>query len=638
MGYECAYVRVRNKKQEVIRMGRLLFLAVAVGLVFLARPVQGWKIQGQQGFDWKWGWTADDSGEEYWDNRSIDGTPPGNIGQWVAMYYSPESPYWGNPSGAPDADTSVWFTSEKSSATAIRVVFAAKMSVLRNYRFGIYKKGDPTVRIQLFDGMEPIGVSRVVRPEWDFGFYLEVGAGTRRWMWYTEARFNSQDTADQHFAFFDVTQGANMSSDSAYVIGVDDVPFTHPWSDRDYQDLVFFIAPVGVEITLFDAETEVSIPGVLLVFSHEASGDSVNVESASQGTVYVPINDNPSQRAQGMLQSGEIYSLQIFPRRYYRRGDGSVVTYLTPAAGSTGGGTDIAIQIDGSYIMLIDKDTKYGWGDVYWQLTTGHSANKKLTAIGGVITLPMYLIPVKLEGTPTNTDVVQYSLDQLVKNVSNYNQQNINENKRVPPHIAYANCMLEIGGEPGLAYVEFQGGYWSTVNDRGVQPYTHAHYGELPNCTEEHTDSGFGYAQLTGLTALGRIRKAENWKKLLEENIKNTRTTAILDLAGLASAEGSIRKMLEILNERYGGKLKLFNNRSQLASWQTAIQNYNPGEEGRPGKAWRWLTSSPPGNGKIKWEIPIPHEKYSEWDVLLKDADYDGRIDELPKPPPVGVD
>lgn len=62
-----------------------------------------------------------------------------------------------------------------------------------------------------------------------------------------------------------------MSLDPAYVIGADDLPF---WSDRDYQDLVFFIAPVGVEITLLDAETGISIPGVLLVFSDGAGGRS----------------------------------------------------------------------------------------------------------------------------------------------------------------------------------------------------------------------------------------------------------------------------------------------------------------------------------------------------------------------------
>lgn len=134
-------------------MGRLLFLAVGFGLVCRAHPVQGWKLQGQQGFGWKRGWTADNSGDEYWDNRSFDGTPPGNSGHWVARHYSPASPYWGNLSGASDGDTSVWFTSKNSSATSIRVVFAAKMSRLRNYRFRIYKTGLSNFIFSSFWGM-----------------------------------------------------------------------------------------------------------------------------------------------------------------------------------------------------------------------------------------------------------------------------------------------------------------------------------------------------------------------------------------------------------------------------------------------------------------------------------------------------
>lgn len=374
-----------------------------------------------------------------------------------------------------------------------------------------------------------------------------------------------------------------------------------------------------------DAETKNGIGGVLLVLTAYDGSEQIAVETASDGIATIPIDT---------ARLGKTYSLQIFPRRYYRRSDGSVVTYLTPTAGSTGGGTDIAIQIadDGTCITLVDEDTTYHWGDVYWRLTTGQPANTKVAASEGVIRLPMSLIPVKLEKI-TGTDAVQYSLDQIVAQVTGYNEQY--KTKRVPPHVAYANCMLEIGGEPGLAYTEFQGEYWTTVNNRGVHPYPHAHYSGLTNCAEEHTDSGFGYGQLTGLTALRFICSAERWKMLLSQGLEGARTTARDGLSGLAAAKGNIYTMLDILNNGYnGGKL----NRPQLAAWKSAIQAYNPGDVGRPCRAWGWLTSSPPQNGTIKWQIPIPSEKYKvKWDASLEDANYDGQIDKLPTPPPPPV-
>lgn len=391
-----------------------------------------------------------------------------------------------------------------------------------------------------------------------------------------------------------------------------------------------------LKFEIADAETKVSIPGVLLVLSAYDKSDQVAVETTSDGSAVVPI-DEP--------RFDKTYSLQIFPRRYYRRNDSSVVTYLTPTAGSTGGGTDIAVRIesDGSAVTavtLVDRDTRYHWGDVYWRLTTGYPAKTLFAVSDWVITLPIQLVPVRLERTES-PNVVQYSLDQLAQAVTTYNTDTAKANKRVPPHIAYANCMVEIGGEDDLAYTAFQNEYWTIVNKKGEQPYAHIHHAGLTNCTEEHTDSGFGHGQISGLHALRRIRTAEQWLKLLRVDPKkkppvdraNAISKAVAGLAELARPGANIYAMLDYLNERYSAP----GDRAQIASWQTAIQAYNPGETDRLEKAWVWLTKAP--RGTIRWQIPIPANKYqSAWDTSLKDANFDGWLDDPLKPPPVGVD
>lgn len=217
----------------------LLFMLIA-GLVLAVGTAQALTLQGQAAYSWQASWTADSSGPEYWDNPSVDGTPPGNIG--YQSFVAGQS-YWGSAGGA--ADLEVTFTSGGSDWAAIKIEIAG---LANQNKFGAYKKGDPSVKKLLFTGSAGPGASIIFNPvtelgSTDFGFYLEGPRGT----WYTESSLNAPgQKSDQHFAFF--TAPPLVPGLKAYYIGAEDTPFLdasgNPWSDRDYQDMVVYVANI----------------------------------------------------------------------------------------------------------------------------------------------------------------------------------------------------------------------------------------------------------------------------------------------------------------------------------------------------------------------------------------------------------
>jgi hypothetical protein len=220
-------------------MTRFVLFALVVGLALAVGTAQALTLQGQAAYGWQATWTANNDGAEYWDNPSADGTPPGNIGFQPFIVGPPKQSYWGSASGA--ADPEVTFTSGGSDWAAIKIEIAGLANA---NKFGVYKKGNPSVKKQLFDGSAGSGASTVFNPitelgSTDFGFYLENPLG----IWYTESSLNAPgETSDQHFVFF--TAPPLVPGLNAYYIGAEDKPFSAPGSDRDYQDMVVYVANI----------------------------------------------------------------------------------------------------------------------------------------------------------------------------------------------------------------------------------------------------------------------------------------------------------------------------------------------------------------------------------------------------------
>ncbi len=221
-------------------MKRIVVASLVATLAFAVSNAWALTLQGQAAYGWQASWTANNDGTEYWDNPSSDGTPPGNIG--FQSFVAGES-YWGSSLGA--ADPEVTFYSADSDWAAIKIEIAGLAS---SNKFGVYKAGDPNVFKQLFDGSHGAGASTTFNPIVDlgspyFGFYLENPRGK----WYTESSLNvSGEKSDQHFAFF--TAPPLVPGLNAYYIAAEDTPFLDangdPWSDRDYNDMVVYVANI----------------------------------------------------------------------------------------------------------------------------------------------------------------------------------------------------------------------------------------------------------------------------------------------------------------------------------------------------------------------------------------------------------
>lgn len=215
-------------------MKRFVFVTLVIGLALAVQGAWALVLQGQAAYGWQSSWTADSDGTEYWDNPSADGTPPGNIG--FQSFVAGES-YWGDSSGG--ADPEVYFSSGGSDWAAIRIEIAGLAS---QNKFGVYKQGDTSVKKELFSGSAGPGASIVFNPitelgSSDFGFYLENNLG----IWYTESSLNP-DGDGQHFVFF--TAPPLVPGLHAYYIGAEDKPFSDPWVDRDYQDMVVYVSNI----------------------------------------------------------------------------------------------------------------------------------------------------------------------------------------------------------------------------------------------------------------------------------------------------------------------------------------------------------------------------------------------------------
>jgi hypothetical protein len=205
------------------------------------------------------------------------------------------------------------------------------------------------------------------------------------------------------------------------------------------------------------------------------------------------------------------------------------------------------------------------------------------------------------------------------------------QTKRVPPHIAYALCSIEVSGN-GYEDVKLgDPGQWVTI----VNKYPHQGRICYPNVDDYYSDGGFGPGQITGLTALQNIQEnfyANNWLGL---SLDAAREKAIDGLARLAGLEENIRYMLKKLSNAFGKRRAGQSDPATIGHWDTAIQLYNPYDQSdRLGRALGSLTREPSSTIPKTKLNPLPM-KAKEWGDLnlVKDSDFDGTIDRPANPP-----
>jgi hypothetical protein len=339
-----------------------------------------------------------------------------------------------------------------------------------------------------------------------------------------------------------------------------------------------------------------------------------------------------------MLKKNIYYLLRIYPLKEHHRLDGTICTYLAPAEAGNEKcprkGTAIGFHLseEDNKVYLVLDSPESNWGSEYWFLTTGENSKGKFEVVNGTASLTMRLIPIKLSDEPFSW--------ALFKDVVNqYNNKHVD--KRVPPHIAYDIIMIESG-----KYIRQSR---TTVNEMCWYKITYKYDG-LDDPTR--TDSGFGYGQLTGTTALEMVEKSNEFKEKLNQykalglEEREAKGKAIMDvLKYYATPKGGIEVMLELLNEKFDYKFKdkfwyeVSQNsgkrldRSYIASWAEALEDYNSEEYNRKQKCWQKLKERPPDKTVSNYlcPIPIPDElngtKVEEWDTRLVDSDFDGKLD-----------
>ncbi len=255
-------------------MRRFAAIAALAGLALALTNAHALTLEpAATGVAWESTWTADETGDPYWDGNSSDYGAPGNIGNFIAgtgafvghskSPNNPNMPYLkgsganAGPNGMP---IDVYFDAgPQPNWAAIQIEVAG----LSNYNyFGIYEAGSPPATLTellttppgtlgasnksmlLFKGTDGAGQSLTFTAPWsNFGFYLATedpaNPGTVLRAFFSESTLNSgAELNKQHFAFFQAKSGAYP----AYYVGAEDLPLAS--SDKDYNDLVVYVAAI----------------------------------------------------------------------------------------------------------------------------------------------------------------------------------------------------------------------------------------------------------------------------------------------------------------------------------------------------------------------------------------------------------
>jgi len=407
---------------------------------------------------------------------------------------------------------------------------------------------------------------------------LYAGLGFKEW----KTNAQSACVLSGHLAKIKMTQNVEITAvfdDSNLIVG------------DDKGDII-------LRVRLIDFETKQPIPGVLLDFDMKGEGSILDVRryTDNNGMADIPLKLNKT------------YIFRIYPMKHYWV-NGGYRTYLTPALGGGALGSALRIKTiqegNNKGIQLWDYGDKSSTSPgIYWKHTTGRNVGDKIWENNGVIELPMLLLPIKLSQKPQNYDF----LSNFQKAIKSWNDNNLSS--KIPPHVAYANLKVESNN----SYDETG---WTIVNS--MVWYSMAGY-KAYDMSQTHTDSGFGPAQLTGITALETALKMIGGKIDPEIDPKEI----IKKLEEFANPMKNMEVSFWLLNEKFNQSNQTL-DRSILANWRQAILNYNRGIADRDETAWKYLRekNSP---------YPVP-EGIEPWDGTLKDSDFDGILDDWDKYP-----
>jgi hypothetical protein len=204
----------------------------------------------------------DQDGKPYWDNGSWDGSnknigycltgtgncsmpdAPGAIPFWGAKFYSVASPGHSADTGG-GFDPNFFFAKDTPGSTAALKIEIAGFA--NSNTFGWFETDSAGTLLgaqhELFSGPQGAGAVATFTPTSYYGFYLTTPQGNT---FYTlsSASTGEDDKGYQHFAVFG-------GPGESYWLGMEDLKFGRcNSSDKDYNDMVVYVAPVPEPATL----------------------------------------------------------------------------------------------------------------------------------------------------------------------------------------------------------------------------------------------------------------------------------------------------------------------------------------------------------------------------------------------------
>ena len=242
---------------------RKVLLVVALALLAAPATALADTIQTAAGtYGWQT-WSSsnlDQDGKPYWDNGSWDGNyknigycltgscgmpdAPGAIDFWGATFYSVASGTHSADTGG-GFDPNFYFEKDTPGSTAalkIEIAGFADRNTFGWFSITTDSQGNPVVGTpnELFSGTEGAGAVATFTPTSYYGFYLTTPQGNT---FYTLSSQGS-DPGYQHFAVF-------SGPGESYWLGMEDLKFGNCYSsDKDYNDMVVYVAPVPEPATL----------------------------------------------------------------------------------------------------------------------------------------------------------------------------------------------------------------------------------------------------------------------------------------------------------------------------------------------------------------------------------------------------
>jgi hypothetical protein len=197
------------------------------------------------GGSWQSAWTANENGNPFWNNSSLDG-PQKNIGYFISYtgaFTSQYLPYAGPNAHLPylgvgtTADTNFYFQKNSTQSVASMKIEIAGNAAFNQFGYYDYNQSNQKVDHLIFDGSANSStLPYTFTPQsTKYGFYFVGKSSLSNTIgkWYTEGQ-------GDHFAVF------SAANSGVYWIGMEDLNLSS--SDRDYNDMIVKVSATPVPI------------------------------------------------------------------------------------------------------------------------------------------------------------------------------------------------------------------------------------------------------------------------------------------------------------------------------------------------------------------------------------------------------